>query len=386
MSTRDNCFQGRVERLVAGGDGLVVYGGKPYFVPFSAPQDRLLLRITEDHSSFGRAAIEEIIEPSPLRTTPRCSLYGQCGGCSLQHIQYEAQLTIKKDILTELFQRIGKGMDIPPIRTIACQPYGYRHRIQLHTTAPTEKHSPVGFKAFHQEKVVAVTDCPICHSTIQRALQKKEIHPPPGKDRFTVFSWDTILFQEETQTQGKIVLKGKTFYVDAGVFFQSNLSMLELLIEELIEITRHIPHHHRAADLYCGVGTFGAFLREYFSELDLLESSEASLFLAKKNIQGAGIRYFLLRDEAWAHFQTKNPQKYDLVVVDPPRQGLSPAMRTYLTQNGPPFLVYVSCDGPTLVRDCKELTKGGYTIEHIGLYDFYPQTAHMECLAFLRKK
>jgi len=386
MSTRDNYFQGTVERLVAGGDGLVVHEGKPYFVPFSAPQDKLALRITEYHSSFGRATIEEIIETSPLRTSPSCPLYGQCGGCSLQHIQYEAQLTLKKGILTELFHRIGKGIAIPPIKVIPSEPYEYRHRIQLHATDPREKQSPVGFKAFHQERVVPVTDCPICHSPIRRALQKKELRPPQGKNRFTVFSWDTALFQEGKQPQGKIILKGKPLYVDAGVFFQSNLSTLELLIEELMEITRNIPHRHRAADLYCGVGTFGAFLREYFSELDLLEATEASLFLAKKNIQGSGIRYFMMRDEAWASSQKREPQGYDLVVVDPPRQGLSPAMRNYLAYQGSPFLVYVSCEGSTLARDCKELTEGGYTLEQLSLYDFYPQTAHMECLAFLRKK
>jgi 23S rRNA (uracil1939-C5)-methyltransferase len=176
--------------------------------------------------------------------------------------------------------------------------------------------------------------------------------------------------------------------MDAGVFFQSNGILLETLIGDLMEIAGKADASLPAADIYCGVGTFAVFLADHFSRIDLVEENKTALDLARKNVSGEGHRFFALREDQWVREEGcsgKKPVHRSFVVVDPPRQGLSRPMRQWLCERGPPLLAYVSCDPATLARDSGELRSGGYGLSSLCFYDFYPQTAHAEVLAILRR-
>jgi 23S rRNA (uracil1939-C5)-methyltransferase len=167
--------------------------------------------------------------------------------------------------------------------------------------------------------------------------------------------------------------------MDAGVFFQSNGFMLEKLIADLLQIAAEADTKLPMADLYCGVGTFAAFLGEKFPRTDLVEENPKAIVLARENVRGMETRLFAQTGDLWAkgcHLESN----YGFMVADPPRQGLSPALRRALAQRGPPILAYVSCDPATLARDSGELISGGYRLERLTGYDFYPQTAHIESL------
>jgi len=142
----------------------------------------------------------------------------------------------------------------------------------------------------------------------------------------------------------------------------------------------------RAADLYCGVGTFGSFLADYYQNLDLVEENRAALDLARANVKTAAVgetRFFALSVDKWLK-KTKRTADYDFVLADPPRGGLSPAARAALCSAR--TLAYVSCDAPSLARDAAFLTShGGLRLESLSFYDFYPQTAHIEALAVFKK-
>jgi 23S rRNA (uracil1939-C5)-methyltransferase len=139
-------------------------------------------------------------------------------------------------------------------------------------------------------------------------------------------------------------------------------------------------------DIYCGVGTFASFLGEGFPSLDLLEENKEALALARENVRGLPCsgkgesRFYALKDDAWVKSRTRK-ENWGFMVIDPPRQGLSALMRRYLAEKGPPLLAYVSCDPATLARDSRELVQGGYILKELSLYDFYPQTAHIESLS-----
>jgi 23S rRNA (uracil1939-C5)-methyltransferase len=176
--------------------------------------------------------------------------------------------------------------------------------------------------------------------------------------------------------------------MDAGVFFQSNGTLLEALIGDLAEIAGAADASLPAADIYCGVGTFAVFLADRFSRIDLVEENKAALDLARENVRGGGHRFFALRDDRWVRREGgpgKKPVSRGFAVVDPPRQGLSRIMRQWLCEQGPPLLAYVSCDPATLARDSGELRAGGYGLSSLCFYDFYPQTSHIEVLAILRR-
>ena len=145
------------------------------------------------------------------------------------------------------------------------------------------------------------------------------------------------------------------------------------------------------ADLYCGVGTFACFLGDLFPKTDLVEKNKSALALARENFAKSGAaaaaEFFALSGDGWAALKTgkASARPYGFIVVDPPRQGLSPSLSAWLAAKGP-VLAYVSCDPATLARDGGILRRGGYELAELRLYDFYPQTAHIESLAVFRKR
>jgi 23S rRNA (uracil1939-C5)-methyltransferase len=173
--------------------------------------------------------------------------------------------------------------------------------------------------------------------------------------------------------------------MDAQLFFQSNADVLEILIQDLIRLAKKADQTWGAADIYCGVGTFAVFLSDIFPSMTLVEQNSRSLELAQQNLAGKKAEYFPLPESQWVSKQKKGSPSFGFMVLDPPRLGLSSVLRDYIAQKGPSLVAYVSCDPATLARDTKELVAGGYSLRALTLYDFYPQTAHIETLAFFER-
>jgi 23S rRNA (uracil1939-C5)-methyltransferase len=285
----------------------------------------------------------------------------------------------KEGILRDALGRIG-GISCPPrIKTVPSPEYGYRNRVQFHCIPGTKQ---VGFKARKSGRVLPLKDCLVADEGIRQALHERRIVPPKGKRRFTVYSRNGVLLCEGRDGPAAVVLKDRDIFMEAGAFFQSNAVLLEELIPDLCAAACRADPALPMADIYCGVGTFAAFLKERFSRIDLVEADAGALALARKNVPGSHNRYFLLTDEEWAgEMRRAASAVYGFVVADPPRQGLSPSLRRWLAEEGPPLLAYVSCDPATLARDSAVLCAGGYQLESAAFYDFYPQTPHVEALA-----
>jgi 23S rRNA (uracil1939-C5)-methyltransferase len=355
----------------------------PVFIRRSAPGDRLRVRIARDHRSWAEGEILEITEASPRRISPPCPYYARCGGCSLQHLDYTSQLEAKKNILRESFTRIA-GVVPGEIPVYPSPAWEYRNRVQLHRAGA----GALGFKAAISNTVVPVKDCPVADPGIRALLAAGELEAPAGKDRFSLYSRGKLLLREgDRGSRGLVRIHDRELILDAGLFFQSNAVMLETLIGDLLEIAEKADSSLPLADLYCGVGTFAAFLQDQFSPIDFLEENRTALSLARENVRGKQHGYFAITDNEWVEMkknQNAGGRGYGLIIADPPRQGLSPAMRSYLAKGPAETFVYVSCDPATLARDSKELLTGAWKLEKLGLYDFYPQTAHIESLALFR--
>ncbi|MDR1576108.1 MAG: class I SAM-dependent RNA methyltransferase [Treponema sp.] len=395
----DAVFTVRVEEIAAGGAGLARHGGKPVFVEGSAPGELVACRLSEERRSWARAELLEITEASPERIEPRCGRYGLCGGCNLQHIRYEAQLAAKTAIFKTAFERIG-GFSPPEPAVFPSQPWEYRNRMQFHRISGKmqdaawrggENGGAFGLKARKSGGVVPLADCPIADPGIREALRQSAeggaaIIPPPGKDRFTVYARGGLFLSDGGKRRGQVTLLNRSLTLDAGLFFQSNGAMLERLIVDLRDIAA-AGAGGLMADLYCGVGTFACFLADLFPRAELVEKNKSALALARENLAktgaGAAAECFALSGDDWAARKTGAPCIF--IVVDPPRQGLSPFLSAWLAVKGPPLLAYVSCDPATLARDGGILRRGGYELAELRLYDFYPQTAHIESLAVFRK-
>jgi len=369
----DTPFKARIEKITAGGAGFARVEGKAVFIEGTAPGETVLCRITAEHRSWTQAELLEVLEPSPDRVLPACPLWGKCGGCNMQHLSYPAQLAAKTAILTEAFTRIG-GFSPPQPLVFPSPPWEYRNRMQFHVSGTVW-----GLKARKKNEIVPIPDCPIADPGI-RSMQAPIL--PPGKNRFTVYARNGLFLSKGGVERGKTRVLDRELAMDVGVFFQSNGVMLEKLIADLKNIATDANQTLPMADLYCGVGTFAAFLAESFPHIDLIEENKTALALARENLTQSA-SFFAQRSEIWAKnsLSKGNVRRYSLIVADPPRQGFDLTLARALAASGPPLLAYISCEPATLARDSAILLQGNYALKELRLYDFYPQTAHIESLA-----
>ncbi|MDR3123063.1 MAG: methyltransferase [Treponema sp.] len=376
-------FSAAVERIAVGGAGILSLRGKRVFMDRAVPGDVVAGRIIREKRDWAQAELVAVESPSPRRVEPRCPLFGTCGGCSLQCLAYEVQAAEKTLILRDAFARLGGVRLTGEIPFVPSPPWEYRNRIQLHYDS---RGGALGFKARRGNAVVPAPDCPIADPGIRGALREFSARPPaPSSGRFTLYARDGVLLGDgiihgKTMRRGSVPLRGKEIRLDAGVFFQSNGAMLEALIGDLLDIAAGADTGLPMADLYCGVGVFAAFLGALFPRTDLVEENSAAIVLARENTRGLRAELFAQTVDRWAANSGRDGG-YGFMVVDPPRQGLSPALRQALVRKGPPVLAYVSCDAASLARDSGELIAGGYRLELLRAYDFYPQTSHIESLA-----
>ncbi|MCL2214152.1 MAG: TRAM domain-containing protein [Treponema sp.] len=382
----------RFESIAKSGDAVGRFDGKTVFTEGGAPDEIAICRITEDKKTWLRAELLEIIESSPVRTEPSCAFYGKCGGCNLQHINYNAQLDVKISILRESFFRTGAAdkscsIRLPDLKIFPSPPWEYRNRMQFHCLRQKTKGFKYlfGLKGKKSNEVVIINDCQIAVPDIRKALNSNSFSIPPEKDRFTVFTKDGIYLNEGGAERGKIRILDKEIIIDSGVFFQSNCIMLEKFVQELREIAIDADRSLPMADLYCGVGTFAFFLADLFPSVILAEENKIAVSIARENLRNYKTEFFALRDTEWQRVLLHKKASYGFAVIDPPRAGLSSGAAAALSKNGPDVLAYVSCDAASLARDSKILINCNYKLIKLLFFDFYPQTAHIESLALFKK-
>jgi 23S rRNA (uracil1939-C5)-methyltransferase len=375
-----------VSKLVAGGDGLGFIDGKAVFVPGVLPGERVRVRLLGHRRDFDRAALVEVLEPSRHRVHPPCRLAGICGGCDWLHIAYDRQLALKVEIVRESLRRTG-GIECAALDIEPSPPLASRNRAQIHRSAA----GALGYMGAGSTTVVPVQTCPIVVRPID-ALFDGSAAAPASLDRFTVWSDGGSVAVEGLDDDRDLAVRvcGRPFAFSVGCFFQSNLAVLEKLVPWALDgLAGEV-----AADLYCGVGVFAAFLAERFLRVVCVESSALGLSHARRNVGGQGSEFNPMSVEQWistgaasgARAFGQVPGAFDCVVVDPPRPGLSPEMRAWLRPATARTLIYVSCNPVTLARDLGQLVLSGFLLEDLRLFDFYPQTSHVEAVAKLRAK
>ena len=377
-----------VEKLASGGDGIAFLGGRTIFIPLSIPGEKILCEISETSKDYSRAHIVDILAPSPFRADPPCPIFGLCGGCSLQHIEYGRQLELKTQSVREAFRRIAK-FDPGELTSRPSSPYGYRNRAQFHFT---EDHG-IGFMEAESASSVRAEGCPVAVGVMDTWLRKQNRKSRPEKDlqarigardRFVVFGQDDRLYVEGLDAQAKAIVAGREYRFPLRHFFQSNLEAADALVKDALSgLSGSL-----AVDLYSGAGLFAAGLALQFDKVICVESDTVSLEAARSNVR-AGVGEFHPMDvESWAQATSARSrrggmQRLDWILADPPRNGLSPATREWLKNADIGGFTYISCDHATMARDIGDLVRSGWRLETLSLYDFYPQTGHIESLARL---
>lgn len=377
-----------VEKLASGGDGIAFSDGQVVFIPFSIPGERLLCHITEETADFLRAEILENLSASPYRVAAPCPLFGDCGGCDLQHIEYSRQLELKGQIFAESLSRIAK-LPEQEFSLRASAPYAYRNRVELHVTAD----QGFGYMKRGSGNAIRAPGCPIAAKPISGWLKtqnrkgkpSKELQARIGpKERFVLFAQSGPLKIEGLDAKAQALVGGRSYRFPLSHFFQSNLTMTELLLREALSGISGT----RALDLYAGAGLFAAGLAESFDEVTLVESDTLSLEAARENVNARKARFVPTEVEEWIRAESARSRRgaaapIDWIVADPPRSGLSPSTRTWLKNAAVGGMSYISCNHATMARDLGDLCSSGWKIDSLTVFDFYPQTGHIEALARL---
>ena len=369
-----------VEKLVAGGDGLGFLDGKAVFVAGVLPGETVRVGILESRRDFDRAELLDVRTASPHRVSPACPLAGICGGCDWMHIAHESQLECKREILRESLRRAGR-VECGEVGIEQGPPFRYRNRAQIHR----DLEGRLGYKGARSDRIVPVATCPVVAAPIDGLLRAqgaagRDSHVPNGLDRFVVFSNGQWIACEglDDDRELSVQVLGKPIRFSVGCFFQGNLAVLDRMVSFALDGLAG----DTAADLYCGVGLFGALLSERFRKIVAVESGSLNTSFARRNIKSPDSEFFPMTVEQWIESGSAR-ERPDAVVVDPPRAGLGPEVRQRLCALKPPRLAYVSCNPVTLARDLGHLVRAGYALEGLRIFDFYPQTSHIETVVRL---
>lgn len=389
-----------IERIVPGGLGLGYGGGRTLFVSRAAVGDVLKVRVDRDQGRVAHASIVEVITPGPDRIDPPFPRLADCGA-DFQHLTYEAQLATKQAIIADCMRRIAhiELLDAVPI-VPSPEQWHYRLRAEWRYDPRAEV---LGYLRHGTHDVVDISTDPLVVPALNEVylgLRERlsagnlpdgatEIRGAAGDDGVSVApSLDG--HAPETVT---LNVAGETYAFDADCFFQVNLGVLDLLVDEALKYAPLpgdvlSPATRKAIDLYGGVGLFTLPLARRFEQVIGVEAQPRAAEFAGQNAAEAGLSNVRIETapvERWLESAYRTHGRVPFVLLDPPRTGLQvPAMRGLLRLRAQ-RIAYVSCDPATLARDIKLLLESGYELVDLTAVDMFPQTHHVETIAHLER-
>lgn len=404
-----------------GGEGIGKINDFTVFVPGVLMGDIIEARIIKVKKSYGFGRMIRIIKPSPFRQEPGCELDGKCGGCQLQHMQYQAQLDWKQKKVENCLKRIGKLEGIAVEPTLGMEdPFRYRNKAQY----PIREENGVvqmGFFAPRSHRLVPLTDCAIQHS--ENAKIMKIIKNFLEENKISIYNEEThkglvrhlviktgyhaeeimvclvingkklphseklvaalqempqitsIILNHQIEKSNVIlgdsctVLAGKgtiidhigplKFNISPLAFFQVNPLQTEVLYGKALEYAE-LTGEETVWDAYCGIGTISLFLAQKAKKVYGVEIIPEAIEMAKENAKLNDIHnaeFFAGKAEEVIPELYKQGIVADTIVVDPPRKGCDEKLLQTLKAMAPQKIVYVSCDPATLARDLAYLTQ-----------------------------
>jgi len=430
----------KIERIVAGGWGLTHMGSKVTFVRGVLPDEMVTVTPNEFRRGYQFATLDHIQDVSPDRIAPPCEKYAQCGGCQFQHIRYDAQLRLKQLMLEEAFSRIGQVSVqefLPPIPSPF--PYEYRRWVRF---AVFQNHQTfhLGFLEERSHKAVEATSCLLFPESIKVVVEELNARLG-GLSRLPAFlssveirasaafgnhllilkspklhqgQAESILemFQGMSTVTGQVISSSvppsrrirrpvrlvygddhvfeqfheTTFRISDRSFMQANWAVYAMIFQTMDAWLGDYTGM-RVLELFAGIGCLGLSLAKRGALVTMVEENPHAIGDARKT---AGLNHLgrcRFRASTAENFLNQvHPHEYDLVLVDPPRTGLSKSCVDLLIRVQAKRVLYVSCDAASLARDAKRLGAAGYHIGRVQLFDMFPQTAHIETLVelFLR--
>jgi 23S rRNA (uracil1939-C5)-methyltransferase len=447
---RDQELELSIDSLAYGGNGVARLNGFVVFVRRGLPGDTVRARVTKVKRNHAEALAVEVLQPGPQRVDAPCAHYPACGGCRFQDLAYEAQVAAKEEQFADALRRIGGIAEPPlePI-VPAVDQFHYRNKVEYSFTQ-TPNGPALGFhKAGRWDEVLQIDRCWISSDTsnalrdavrdwaraeklepydqaehtgylrhlviregrnteqalvqlvtapgerfdrdelvevLRRFPEVRSIHWAVNETQAEVTNLPTTLLWGEDAIEEELC--GLRFRVRPNAFLQTNTKMAERLYELAGEYAA-LTGNETVYDLYCGIGSIGLTMASQALTVWGVEVSEESVACALENADLNGIAnaaFFAGEVGASLEELRERAGPPDVLVVDPPRAGLSgKALRRAARLEAPRF-VYVSCNPTTLAGNVKELERDwGYRLERVRPVDMFPHTPHVESVALLTR-
>jgi len=429
------------------GEGVGRLGGRVVFVPDTVTGDRVLVRLVQVKPNYATGKLHQVLEESPHRIRAKCMVADKCGGCQWQHIASEYQQSAKHNLVVQALERIGgfTAPPVAPILT-ADSSLAYRNKATYPLRRSATGQVQAGYFQKGSHQLINLNQCPVQDSRLNPLLAeiKQDIQQlgwsiyderrhqgrlrhlslrigrRTGEMLLTLIATDWNLKDLEVQAQkwltrypklvgifvnrnpnrtnvifgsetrcvaGQPYLReefaGLEFQLLPETFFQVNTEAAEALLNAIAQQLA-LQGDEVLVDAYCGIGTFTLPLAQRVRQAIGLEVQPASVEQAQLNAQRNGISNVIFKTGT---VETLLPQlgiTPDVVLLDPPRKGCDREVIETLLDTLPGRIVYISCKPATLSRDLKLLCQtGSYQLTHVQPADFFPQTSHVECAAFL---
>ena len=427
----------QIESLDQEGRGIARRDGKVIFVEGALPGERVEVTVYRRKPAFEQAFATKIFNESAARTTPGCTFFGICGGCSLQHMDLRMQVAAKQRVLEDNLWHIGKVRPELMLPAIHGPAWGYRHRARLTSRYVVKKGGAL--VGFHEKRSSYVADMRSCAVLPQRIsdllvplrglvgslslrtrLPQIELAVAGDGDVLVFRVLEPLTPADETQLRAFADAHRVTVWLQAAGpesaqpfhppgadtlyyalpefdvrigfrpvdFTQVNHAINQVLVRRALGLLAPQPGE-RIADLFCGLGNFTLPIARSGAEVTGIEGSTGLIARAQHNAQLnglAGNTRFLTMDLFkidTAQWAALGP--FDKLLIDPPRDGALELVKL-LGSGGPRRIVYVSCSPATLARDAGVLAGvHGYRLRAAGIVNMFPHTAHVESVALFER-
>ena len=391
--------------------------GKAVMIARSVVGDRLEVATVSERRDYSVAKIKEIVRASADRRAAPCPYLPRCGGCDWQHIDYRAQLRFKGEVVArELSHALGVAIDPVDLVEPAPAEFGYRSRIRLKVGA----RGIVGFHEFGTNEIVEIDSCMVAEAGIRmplhlaRSLGKRveEIEvvrdgagemqvaylKKPASEEDIRRARNVLESEAEIcgivlrsgarrETLGETAISveledGLAIELDADLFSQVNREQNKRLVATVMEMAS-ITEVAPVLDLYCGAGNFSLPASRRGARVTGVDADTGAIAAAMRNAARLKFRdaqFIAMKASETADFLHRARYRPEVVILDPPRTGALDLMEPIVKLRAP-SVIYVSCDVTTLARDLAILARGGYKVERVRGFDFFPNTHHVEIAA-----
>ena len=425
-----------IDDLSHDGRGVATWGEKKVFIHGALPGERVLARLTDRKRSYDEGETREVLESSPNRIEPRCPHFGQCGGCSLQHLDGLSQIEAKQHSLQQNLERIGKVKAETIWEALTGPSWGYRRKARLSVRYVHKKNRVlVGFRERYGRFVADMQECHILDPRIaerlpelaaliysmdaRRTIPQLEVacgdelcalvfrHLEPlsaaDLDKLRDFARNSniaVLLQakgpdsiiclepDSIELSFKLPEFGVEIFFKPSDFVQVNAAMNQAMISRAIGLLDPSPGD-RILDLFCGLGNFTLPIAGLAAEVVGIEGDVGLVRRAESNavrnqVDNAFFHAADLNEDASAAPWLRKP--YDKVLVDPPRSGAE-FILPHIAASGASRVVYISCHPASLARDAGILVQQfGFSLVGAGVMDMFPHTGHVESIALFERK